>query len=244
MKEIAIEQAIINCFNKHSGNYGRIRIKKELYIKCGIVVSENKISKILQKNGLIAISGRKSKPSKKARRAEYITDNKVWNKFNINKCNELWCSDITELKYNSGKLYVCGVIDVASRKIVGWSIDKKANKEFVHSAITMAYFKSKMPKDVIFHSDRGCQYTALKTKELLDKYEMIFSMSRPGTPSDNLPIETLWKSLKREMPAISNMGYEQAKRTIVKYIELYYNSERLHSSLDYKTPNEVWAGNQ
>jgi transposase InsO family protein len=96
------------------------------------------------------------------------------------------------------------------------------------------------PADAVYHSDRGCQYTAKKTKELVEKYGFRKSMSRPGTPSDNQPIESFWHTLECEMPDIRHLTFEDASRVLVKYFELYYNSDRLHSGIGYLTPNEYF----
>ena len=96
------------------------------------------------------------------------------------------------------------------------------------------------PQNAVYHSDRGCQYTAKKTKELVEKHGFRKSMSRPGTPSDNQPIESFWKTLKREMPDIRNLTFKEAAKALVEYFELYYNSERLHSSLGYRSPNDFY----
>ena len=93
----------------------------------------------------------------------------------------------------------------------------------------------------IYHSDRGCQYTAKKTKQLVEGNGFCKSMSRPGTPSDNQPIESFWKPLECEMADISHLTFEEASRTIVSYIELYYNSERLHSGIGYCIPNHFFT---
>ena len=90
------------------------------------------------------------------------------------------------------------------------------------------------------HTDGGSQFCSKKTTELIEKAGFIKSMSRPGVPQDNQPIESFWKTMKREMPSIRHMKFEQAKATIVEYIELYYNSERLHSSINYRIPNEAY----
>ena len=97
------------------------------------------------------------------------------------------------------------------------------------------------PKGAVYHSDRGSQYTAKQTKELVERYGFRKSMSRPGTPSDNQPIESFWQTLKRELPDIRQLPYEDAKRAVVEYIELYYNSSRLHSGIGYRIPNDFFS---
>ena len=97
------------------------------------------------------------------------------------------------------------------------------------------------PDGAVYHSDRGCQYTAKKTKQLVEEFGFRKSMSRPGTPSDNQPIESFWRTLESERPDISQLSFDDAARKIVEYIELYYNSERLHSGINYAVPNHFFT---
>lgn len=238
-EEQEIEKEVINCFKKHRGNYGRKRIKKAMERK-GIKISENKIARILRENEMKAKAGRRRKKKEVKTEEKYISENKIINKKEATKLNEIWNSDITEMKYKRGRLYICGIIDMYSRKIIGWTIEKHQRQEIVQEAIKMAIGRTKREGKTIYHSDRGSQFTAKKTKEILEKEGLIISMSRPGKPSDNQAIESFWKTLKQEIEEIKNKEYEEAKRTIVKYIEIYYNAERIHSSIGYQTPNEMW----
>ena len=240
-EEKELEKAVINCFEKHKGNYGRIRIKKEL-ARENIFLSENKIARILKANKLVAKSGRSGrKKVKKPSEQQYIEENLIKDKFEITTPNYLWCSDITELRCKGTKIYVCGVIDVATRRLVGWSIKRHQRQEIVQEAFEMAAGRNpERPKDAVYHSDRGCQYTAKKTKELMEKYGVRQSMSRPGTPSDNQPIESFWHTLECEMPDIRHLTFEETSRVLVKYFEFYYNSDRIHSGIGYLTPNEYF----
>lgn len=235
------EKEVINCFKKNNGNYGRIRIRKYLKRK-GIEISEYRIKRILNKNRLVAKSGKTSKKNRiKITEEQYIEENKIKNKFLIVTPNYLWCTDNCELKYKNGKLYICGIIDVATRRIVGWSIGKTQTQDLVQSAFKMALGRNpNIPSGAIYHSDRGCQFTAKKTKELVEKSGFIKSMSRPGTPHDNQPIESFWKTLKNEIENLQELNYKEACLKIVEYIELYYNSERLHSGINYNIPNEYF----
>ena len=241
-EEKELEKAVIHCFEKNRGNYGRIRIRKELLSK-GINVSEYRIARILKKNGLVAKSGRTGKVRRsKPTEQQYIEEKLIKDKFEVRVANYLWCSDITELKCYRTKLYVCGIIDVATRRIVGWSIAKNQTQRLVQDALKMAIGRNpNRPEGAVYHSDRGCQYTAKKTKQLVEKNGFRKSMSRPGTPSDNQPIESFWKTLECEMADISHLTFEEASRIIVDYIELYYNSERLHSGIDYYIPNQFFS---
>ena len=170
-EEKELEKAVINCFEKHKGNYGRIRIRKELLGK-GVNVSEYRIARILKRNGLVAKSGRSGKPRPpKPTEQQYIEENLIKDKFGVKIANYLWCSDITELKCYRSKMYICGIIDVATRRIVGWSIAKNQTQKLVQDALKMAIGRNpKRPKDAVYHSDRGCQYTAKKTKQLVGHF--------------------------------------------------------------------------
>ena len=240
-EEKKLEKAVIHCFEKNKGNYGRIRIRRELLPE--IDISEYRISKTLKKHGLVAKSGRNRKPRQpKPTEQQYIEENLIKDKFRITTPNYLWCSDITELKCKNAKVYICGIIDVATRRIVGWSIAKTQTQKLVQDAFKMAVGRNpNRPANAVYHSDRGCQYTAKKTKQLVEENGFRKSMSRPGTPSDNQPIESFWKTLECEMDDISNFTFQEAARTIVEYIELYYNSERLHSGINYAIPNHFFT---
>ena len=236
-EEIELEKAIINCFEKHHGNYGRIRIKKEM-MRRGITVSENKIARLLRENGMAAKSGR---TGPKSTDEQYIEENLIKDKFSVDTANYLWCSDITELVCKGGKMYTCGIIDVATRRLVGWSIKRHQRQDIVQDAFEMAVGRNpERPANAVYHSDRGCQYTAKKTKELVEKHGFRKSMSRPGTPSDNQPIESFWRTLECEMPDIRHLTFEEASRVLVRYFEFYYNSVRLHSGIGYLSPNEYF----
>ena len=241
-KKSTLENEVINCFSKSGRRYGRIRIHKALLAR-SIYASEYVIAKVFKKYGLIAKGGRKRKYRlPKPTEQQYIEENLIKDKFSVTKPNYLWCTDITEIKYKNGKLYCCAIIDLATRRIVGWCIARKQMQDIVQKAFMMAVGRNpERPEKAICHSDRGCQYTAKKTKELVEKHGFRKSMSRPGTPSDNQVIESFWHTLKTEMTDIRHLSFKEASRKIVDYIELFYNSERLHSSLNYLTPNEYFT---
>ena len=238
-EKIAEEIAVINCFEQNNGNYGRIRIRKAL-LNENCSISEYRISNILKKNGLVAKAGRKRRYRKnRSTEQQYYEENLIQDKFSVTIANYLWCSDITELAYKGGKLYLCGIIDVASRRIVGWSIAKQQTQIMVQDAFRMATGRNPIiPEGAVYHSDRGSQYTAKRTKLLIEESGFRKSMSRPGTPSDNQPIESFWHTLETELGSLKEYSYDEASRKIVDYIELYYNATRLHSGIAYLIPND------
>ena len=241
-EESEAEKAVINCFYENRKNYGRIRIRKDLLLK-GTDISEYRIAKIMKKHDLVANSGRTGKTkTPKPTEEQYVEENLIKDKFSITVPNYLWCSDITVLECYRSKLYVCGIIDVATRRLVGWDIRKHQRQDIVQNAFIMAIGRNPdRPDGAVYHSDRGCQYTAKKTKALVEANGFRKSMSRPGTPSDNQPIESFWKTLEVEMPDIRHLNFCDASRKIVDYIELYYNSQRLHSGINYSTPNQLFT---
>ena len=241
-KETEVEEAVVTCFKKHKSRYGRIRIRKELE-KAGIQVGEWRIARIMKEHGLVAISGRTgARKASKPTEEQYIEENLVKDKLAVTEPNGLWCGDNTEMICGSGKFYASGLIDAATRRLVGWAIEQHQRQSIVQDAFLMAVGRNpNRPKGAIYHSDRGCQFTAKRTKELVEKYGFRKSMSRPGTPSDNQLIESFWQTLKREMPDIRHLPFEEAKRAVVEYIELYYNASRLHSGIGYRTPNEFFT---
>ena len=231
---------MIHCFEKNNGNYGRIRIRKAL-LRENIDVSEYRIAKILKQNHLEAKSGRKGR-RKSARPTEqqYIEENLIKEKFEVTTPNALWCSDITELHCLS-KIYLCGIIDVGTRRLVGWAIARNQTQAIVQNAFLMAVGRNPyIPRAAVYHSDRGCQYTAKRTKELVESNGFKKSMSPPGSPKDNQPIESFWRTLECEISNIRNLTFDQASLEIVNYIEMYYNSSRLHSGIGYEIPNEYF----
>lgn len=136
-EEKELEKAVINCFEHHKGNYGRVRIYQELKKKYSI--SQHKISRILKENGLVEKLGRPhKKKSTKPTGQQYIEENLIKNKFEITLPNYLWCSDISEFICYRAKVYVCAIIDVATRRIVGWSIAKDQRQTLVQGAFKMA----------------------------------------------------------------------------------------------------------
>ncbi len=153
----------------------------------GITVEEWRFARILKKNGLIAKSGRTGKRRlPKPTEEQYIEENLVKDKFYVKVPNMLWCSDISELICRNGKLYVCRVIYVATRRMVDWAIERHQRQTIVQDVFFMAVGRNpNRLSGAVYHSERGCQYTARQTKEIVEKYKFRKSMSRPGTPSDN-----------------------------------------------------------
>jgi putative transposase len=168
-----------------------------------------------------------------------VSENRLNREFNVSKPNQAWVTDITYIPTNEGWLYLASVMDLYSRKIVGWAMDKTMTKELVIDALKMAYQRQKPGIGLVHHSDRGVQYASVEYQHLLKQYKMIGSMSRKGNCYDNACIESFHGILKREL--VYQTRYKtrsEAKKSLFEYIEFFYNSRRIHSTLDYHTPNE------
>ena len=149
-----------------------------------------------------------------------------------------WAGDFTYIKTGTGWLYHAVVLDLYSRKVVGWAFARKRNSELTKSALKMALSRQRPVKGCIFHSDQGIEYAAHEYRELVESAGMTRSMSRKGNPLDNAVVESFFHSLKAEL--VHQRTFEndiEATAHIIEYIE-FYNRERLHSALGYQSPGE------
>lgn len=216
--------------------YGSPRIHSELKdhgIKCG----KNRVAKLMKDNGIFSKIKKKFRYKSKQSRNMDVYENIVNRVFNIKEPDSTWVSDITYIPTKEGWLYLCIILDLYSRKIVGWSMDKSMKTELVIKALNMALINRNPKKGLIFHSDRGVQYTSELFKEELKKNRIIQSMSRKGNCWDNACSESFFHTLKTEL--VKHKSYDSrrnAELSIFEYIEIFYNRNRKHSYLGYKSP--------
>lgn len=153
--------------------------------------------------------------------------------------NQLWAGDITYVSTAQGWVYVAAILDLYSRRIVGWAISSQINTALVLAALEMARGHRQPPAGLIFHSDRGVQYASREYRQALVAAAMVASMSRKATCYDNATMESFWSTLKLEL--IYRRKFEnaaQVRQAVFEYIEVFYNRQRLHSALGYRTPSE------
>ena len=216
--------------------YGSPRIHSELNA-LGYRISLKTVAKYMQELGL------RSKLSKKFRittnsKHNYLTVSNLLNRdFNASKPSMKWVSDITYIQTQEGFLYLTTVIDLYDRKVIGWSLSHTMSTEETSlAAWKMAIKNRSIKKGMLFHSDRGIQYASKKFTNLLDSYGVIRSMSRKGNCLDNAVAESFFKSLKTELIYGNKLSTRAKMKTkIFEYIEIWYNKNRRHKTLGYKT---------
>lgn len=235
-----MEQKIIDTFHEHKRRYGSRRISKSLGNKEG-KASRYKVSKTLRKYGLKAIQPRSFVPKTTNSRHTYqISPNLLLDRPKPGKPNEIWVGDITFIPLSSGNwCYLSVFMDLFSRRIVGWQLDDNMKETLVTATLNKAIGSRKIDKDLIIHSDRGGQYGGKMFRAIIEKRKMLQSMSRADNPYDNAFMESCFSRFKAELLQDGIFEtIEDAQTEIFEYIEMYYNTLRLHSSLDYQSPDE------
>ena len=234
-------EAIRKVHHDSRGTYGSPRVYRKLK-KRDIPCSENRVARLMREDGLRAKTKRRYKATTNSKHDLPVAPNLLQRNFSPAKPNQVWAGDITYIWTIEGWLYLAVVIDLFSRSVVGWAMDKRMTRQLVINALTMAVQRRQPSSGLIFHSDRGSQYASLDFQSLLVKYGFCCSMSRKGDCWDNAPIESFFGSLKQEL--VFHQRYPtrfHARQSIFEYIERFYNRRRLHSTLGYKTPTEYEA---
>ena len=219
--------------------YGSPRVHAQLRAG-GETCGANRVARLMQANGIVGRAKRRFKrttiPGASATAADLVK--RVFGPGTI-EVNRLWCGDISFIRTWEGWLYVATVIDVASRRVVGWAMADHMRTELVADALQMALDHRRPPPGLIFHSDRGCQYTSSEFTDLLDENKIVQSLSRPGQCWDNAVAESFFATLKCEL--VHRHAWPtraRARSAIFEFIEGWYNARRLHSSLGYLSPSD------
>jgi transposase InsO family protein len=227
---------------RYLDTYGSPRMTEELVAR-GTAVSENTVAKVMKEAGLSAKRSRRFVPTTTHSNHDHpIAMNKLDRDFEATAPNQKWLCDITYIATDEGWLYLAGVLDCFSRKIVGWSMDNQMPAGLVIDALNMAIARRKPLAGLLHHSDRGVQYACDPYQQLLDEHDIQCSMSRVGNCYDNAMKESFWSTLKREL--INDQRFKtiaEARLAIFEYIEVFYNRKRRHSSLGYVSPETFEA---
>ena len=235
-----LKAAIIKIYKANKGIYGAPRIH-HILTKEGFNVSIKRVQRRMTELALCAITIKKYKPHSSKKVTEGL-ENVLKRDFATTSINEKWVGDITYIHtIRDGWCYLASVLDLYSKKIIGYAFGKRMTNHLVVKALKNAYYNQKPDenKHLIFHTDLGSQYTSNDLKELCGKLGIIQSFSKKGCPYDNACIESFHSSIKKEeIYRNTYRTFEEANIAIFKYIEGWYNRKRIHSSINYMTPDQ------
>ncbi|MCG7363532.1 IS3 family transposase [Roseomonas sp. ACRSG] len=224
----------------HHGRYGSPRLQVALRAE-GRHVSRGRVERLMRSAGIRAIAGRRFRPmTTNSRHALPVAPNLLGRQFAVTHPNTVWLADITYLPTGEGWLYLAAVLDLATRKVVGWSMREHMRAELACAALTMAIQRQQPVPGLLQHSDRGSQYAADDDRRLLKVNGVQQSMSRRGNCLDNTPMESFFRTLKVDLVQQRRWATrDEARRDVFAYVEGYYNRQRIHSALGYRTPKQM-----
>ena len=234
-------------FIDSKANYGSRTVAKALG-ELGLASCRDRARRLMRIAGLSVKKKSKWKSTTDSRHNLPVFPNLLMRDFKVSAPNRAWAGDITYIWTAEGWLHLAVVLDLFSRRVVGWSLDRRMKARLVMGALEMALWRRRPAKGLVFHSDQGSQYASFDFQQLLANSGIDGSMSRKGDPYDNAVVESFFSRLKSDrVRGRSYHSREEATRDIVDYIEMYYNSNRLHSSLGYVSPKkfeERWLEQQ
>lgn len=239
-----IEQ-IQAAYDHSRGLYGSPRITAELR-SGGTMVTEKTVAKVMKQQQIQARTARRFRPMTTDLNHDWkAADNLLDRDFSTPLPNTRWCCDITYVPTDEGVLYLAAVIDLCSRRIVGWSMQPHMRSGLCVDALQMALQHRRPPQGLLHHSDRGSQYCCDAYQQQLDDAGLIPSMSRTGNCYDNAVMESFWGTLKRELiyqqPNGRFASHQEARTKLFEYIEVFYNRRRRHSAIGYLSPEAFEA---
>ena len=231
-----LDSHIKTIYRKNRGNYGSPRITEALNNQ-NIACSENRVARRMHINGIKAKTKKRFKVTTNSKHNHPIVENLLKQNFKAQRPNQVWTSDITYIWTHEGWLYLSVILDLFSRQIVGWAMSHRLGQELVLNAFQQAVWRRRPESGVIFHSDQGVQYACRAFGDALQQHKFIQSMSGKGNCYDNAVVESFFHTLKTELIYFESYNTrEEAKNSVFEYIEIYYNRDRIHSSLQYCSP--------
>ena len=236
MANQALIQQIEAVYNENRGVYGSPRIYRELKDQ-GVLCSENRIARLMRAGGLQAKQAKRFKVTTKRNRAHRVFPNLLKRDFEADQPDRKWLADMTYIATGEGWLYLAAILDLYSRRIVGWAMSDRMTSDLTISALEMALLQRQPRGDLVHHSDQGSQYTDQVYQVLLESHGIRASMNGVGTWYDNAPMESFFGTLKSEL--VHHCEYHtryEARVDVFSYIESFYNRCRRHSALDYRSP--------
>ena len=204
--------------------------------------SRSRVADSMRRQGLRSIVCKKFVVTTDSKHNLKASPNLLNREFDVDRPNQVWTSDITYLRSRAGWLYLVVFLDLFSRRIVGWCVSTSLGHETVLKALARAVWQRRPEPGLMIHSDRGIQYCCEGFREAIDEHQFVQSMSGKGNCWDNAVTETLFRSLKTEwLYHVDLKDLDHAERELFEYIELFYNNQRLHASLDYLAPADFEA---
>jgi len=233
----SLAQEIKKIHTRSRQTYGSPRIVMELR-KSGVRHGRNRIARIMQEQGLCGRQkGRYRVQTTDSNHDEPIAPNRLAEAPKATAPNQIWVGDITYIKVGERWLFLAAILDLYSRRIVGWAMSQRIDTPLILNALSMALLHRQPPANLLFHSDRGVQYASGDYRSALAQAGLTASMSRKGNCYDNAAMESFWSTLKMEMVYRRVfLSHSQAKNEIFDYIETFYNRQRSHSALNYQSP--------
>ena len=230
-------------FAARRGVYGSPRVHAGLRRE-GRRHSRRRVARLMREMGLVARRGRRRTPRTTDSRHDLpMAPNLLGRRFAAERPDTVWLADISYLPTDEGWLYLAAIEDLATREVVGWSMADHLRAGLCVDALVMALQRCDPPEGLIHHSDRGVQYAAEPYRRVLERHRIDQSMSRRGNCLDNAPMESFFASLKREQVHEARFRTRaEARAAVFDYVEVFYNRQRLHSALGYRTPAEARAG--
>lgn len=220
------------------GTYGSPRVHAELQAK-GFEIGRNRVARIMAEEGITGRRPPRFCKTTDSRHDHPIAPNIVERDFNPPAPNQVWAADITYIPTTSGWAYLAVVLDLFSRRVIGWAVADHMRSELVLEALGRALGTRDVGEQLVHHSDRGSQYASTRHREELERRGISCSMSAKGCCYDNAVVESFFATLKKELVYRTNwIDYNEARMSIVEYIQAFYNCRRRHSTLGYMSPNE------
>ncbi len=236
-EEMEVRSAIQQIVLEHRRRYGYRRITAELRRR-GMLVNHKRVGRIMREDNLLAVQPRAFVVTTDSHHELEVYLN-LASRLKLTGINQLWVADITYIRLKAEFVYLAVILDGFSRKVVGWAVERTLASRLAMAALEQAITERQPPPGLVHHSDRGVQYASDEYVKVLQKHQMIPSMSRPANPYDNASCESFLKTLKREeIYANDYRDLDHLRTNIEAFIEQYYNRCRLHSALGYRPPEE------
>ncbi len=235
--KIVNEKTMVKAIHHESNGSAGARTIATIATDRGMALSRYRAGRLMKQCGLMSCQQPKH-AYKKAIQEHIATPNHLDRAFNVAAPNQVWCGDVTYIWTGNRWAYLAIVMDLYSRKPIGWAMSHSPDSQLTSDALTMAFESRGRPKELMFHSDQGCHYTSKKFRQCLWRYQIKQSMSRRGNCWDNAPMERFFRSLKSEwMPQRGYQSFNDAKTAIIGYIIGYYSQVRPHQHNEGLTPN-------